>query len=290
MIEQIKLHDLVLSIMDKKYFFFSAFLLLLASLTIYSYTLPVKWTSDALLVSVDKESQSSSAAAGMLSNLAGINLGGQSGRALDRVKRKIATKDFYKILIQNSEFYRDLIAVDYYDPVLKINNYNEEIYDTSNEKWIIEPSFFSGYRKYLNTVSAGYLDEKSGIFLVVKAEHSSPEIAKMIVDEVIIAINESQRENDIVEAENTLQYLSGELGKANQISIKSAINGLIENQLKLKTFAYVKENYIVKAMDRAYVPDSRSSPNRLSFVLIGIFIGMVFMISVHTILFIYRKQ
>lgn len=290
MIEQIKLHDLALSIWEKKGFFISAFLVLLASLTLYSFTLPIKWTSDALVVSVDKEAQGSSAAAGMLSNLAGINLGGSSGKALDRVRRKIATKDFYKILIQNSEFYRDLIAVDNYDPELKLNNYNEEIYDTANDKWINEPTFFSGYRKYLATVSAGYLDEKTAIFLVIKAEHASPLVAKMLVEEVIKMINESQREGDIVEADATLQYLTGELGKANQISIKSAINGLIENQLKLKTFAYVKDSYIVKAMDRPYVPESRSSPNRLSFVLIGVLVGMILVLIVHSILFIYRKQ
>lgn len=289
MIEQIKLHDLVLSILEKKYFFLSAFLLLLASFTLYSFTLPVKWTSDALVVSVDKE-QSSSATAGMLSNLAGINLGGSSGKALDRVRRKVATKDFYKILIQNSEFYRDLIAVDGYDPELKLNIYNEEVYDISNNKWINEPTFFSGYGKYLRTVSAGYLDEKAGIFLVIKAEHASPLVAKMLVDEVIKMINESSRQSDIVEAEATLQYLSDELKRASQISIKSAINGLIENQLKLKTFAYVKDSYLVKAMDRAYIPELRSSPNRLSFVLIGVFITMILVLIIHTILFMFRRK
>ena len=236
--------------------------------------LPKIWVSDALVMEVGGGNKKGNSA-GMLAELTGINLGSQSGKTLDLVKRRLMTKDFYKHMITiNPDFYRDLVAVKAFDEELRLNIYNSEIYNLKNTAWVAEPSFLDGYKIYLNTVKAGFLDEKTGNFLVIRAEHRSPITAQFLVQQVVSQINELKRKEDIEDAVSTLDYLQKEILKTNQISIKAAINGLIENQVKTKTFAYVNKAYVIKPLDTAYIPEKRSKPNRKNFVIFFTFIGL----------------
>jgi len=236
--------------------------------------LPKIWVSDAIILEVGGDTKKGTSQ-GMLAELTGINISGQAGKTLDMVKRRLMTKDFYKHMITlNPDFYRDLIAIKAFNEELRLNIYDSEIYNLKNAEWIAEPSFYDGYKIYLNTVKAGFLDEKTGNFLVIRAEHRSPIVAQFLVQQVITQINELKRAEDIEDAQLTLDYLQKEIMKTNQISIKTAINGLIENQVKTKTFAYVKNNYLIKPLDTAYIPEKRSKPNRKNFVIVFTFLGL----------------
>lgn len=257
----------------KKYYIYTV----VASIIIFSaiaMVLPKVWTSDALVVSA-KSGNNTSSTASMISSLAGINLAGEGGKPLDMVKRRVITKDFFRHLIKNEVFYRELIAVEAYDEQEKRNLYNSEVFNFKTSTWIKEPSFFDAYRVYRATVRAGYLDESTGSFLIIRADHKSPISAKLIVDEVVSQINELKKIEDIQDAEASLKFLNEELVKTNQISIKASINGLIENQMKIKTFANVKKDYLIKPLDRAYTPERRSAPKRSQFVLICTFVSVL---------------
>lgn len=272
--KQIDLHTFVVYLYSKKTIYLYALVASLVFFSAIAMVLPKVWTSDALVVSA-KDTNSTNSTASMLSNLAGINLGGEAGKPLDMVKRRVITKDFFKHLIKNKIFYREVIAVESYNEEENRNVYNEKIYDIKNEVWKEEPSFFAAYKIYRNIVKAGYLDENTGTFLVIRADHKSPKSAKIIVDEVVLQINELKKVEDIADAEASLKFLNNELAKTNQISIKASINGLIENQIKIKTFANVKKNYLIKPLDKAYIPERRSSPKRSQFVIISSLISMI---------------
>ena len=270
---QVDLSDLFGYLISKKIYYLYT---VVASIIIFSaiaMVLPKVWSSDALVVSA-KSGNNSSSTASMITSLAGINLAGEGGKPLDMVKRRIVTKDFFQHLIKNKIFYRELIAVEAYDEKEKRSIYNSEIFNLESNTWIKEPSFFDAYRVYRATVRAGYLDESTGSFLIIRADHKSPISAKLIIDEVVSQINELKKIEDIQDANASLKFLNEELVKTNQISIKASINGLIENQMKIKTFANVKKDYLIKPLDKAYIPERRSSPKRSQFVLICTFVSL----------------
>ena len=277
---ELEILDVLNHLWSKRTVFMYAALFLFLISSAIAMLLPKKWVSDSLVIEVGGSESSQSASAGMLAELTGINIGSQRGRVLDLIKRRLVTKDFYKHMIQDPEFYTQLIAVKSFDEELNKNIYDSQLYDVENALWIKEPSFYEGHQKFLKTARAGFLDDKTANFLIIRAEHVSPISAQFIVQSLVREINELKRAEDILDADNTLNYLQSELRSTNQISIKAAINGLIENQVKTKTFANVKTNYLIKPLDQAYIPERRSKPNRKSFVLsitsFGLFLLAIF--------------
>lgn len=242
--------------------------------SIISLNLTKIWTADAVVIeSNSKSSSADPATASMVASFAGINLGGGGSDVLMTIKRQLRTKDFFAEMIQDEEFYKDIIAVSGYDEENKTNLYDSEFYDSDKSKWISKPSFLKAYEKYLTIVKSGFLDETYREFLIIRADHRSPISAKNIVDKIVVRINENRKADDIEEADNMINYLELELLKTNQVSIIQAINRLMENQIKSKMFANVKDDYVIKVLDSPYIPEKRSKPRRTIFVLAGTFIA-----------------
>lgn len=288
---QIDLSYLIFFLLKKwKVFIFSS-ILCFVIFSIISLNLTKIWTSDALLVESGGAGNSQSqGTASIVANLTGVNLGGSGSDVLITLKRRVGTKDFFKILIEDELVYKNLFAVSGYDEKTKTNIYNLDIYDPEKSQWLVRPTFFDSYRKYRSIVKSGFMDETVRDFLVIKAEHVSPISAKFIVDAVILRINELKRSEDIKEAESMLAYLETELAQTNQMSIKSAINSLIENQIKTKTFANAKSDYLVKKIDSAYVPERRTKPRRAYFVIISTIIFEFILVFFFILLAIYKSM
>jgi hypothetical protein len=249
------------------------------------------WSSDALLVEASSSSGgTNSSTSDLLADLTGVNLASGQSDVLRTVKRKLRTKDFFASLIEDEEFLIEIVAVSGYDEKTAATLYDPTIYDTIKSTWVSKPSFFNSFDAYLSIVSAGFLDETTGDFFVIKAEHKSPESAKYIVQKLILQLNELQRQEDIVSADNMLEYLQDELIKTNQISIQQAINGLIDNQIKTKTFANVKAEYVIKTIDSPYIPERRTSPRRGFFVISATFIVQILLAIFLAAKLIYSKS
>jgi hypothetical protein len=276
----------------KKFLLINIGLVLAIIFALISLMLPKEWESDAILVNVDSgtsPSQSGGSALGGIAQLAGINLNTSTARRLNMSLYTILSRDFFRHLLTFENVKRDLIAIKGYDEDSQKPFYNKDIYDFENKKWKNEPTFFQSYERYRSSVSAAFLDDKSAQFLVVRVKHRSPVFAKELVDLIVREINELQRNNDIKEADASLEYLQNQLTQTQQINIKSSINSLIENQIKTKMFANVRSDYIIKPIDNSFIPELRSSPQRTRFVitytLIGIFISTLILI----IRFQYKK-
>lgn len=267
----------------KTYLLSAVFFLFIFS--VISLNLTKIWVADAVVIeSSGKSSSADPATASMVASFAGINLGGGGSDVLMTIKRKLRTKDFFAEMIKDEKFYKEIIAVSGYDEENKRNLYDSDFYDADKSEWIAKPSFLEAYDKYLTIVKGGFLDEAYREFLIIRADHRSPISAKNIVDKIVVKINENKKTDDIAEADNMIDYLQLELLKTNQVSIIQAINKLMENQIKSKMFANVKDDYVIKVIDSPYIPEKRSKPRRTFFVIVGTFISELIL----TLFFITR--
>ena len=119
---------------------------------------------------------------------------------------------------------------------------------------------------------------KSG-FITISVTHESPEFAYTFLSLIINELNTLSRKKDLIESEDSLGYLYSELAKTKQIEIKDSINKLILSELRRQMFAEVRTNYLINPLDKPFLPELKSSPNRakicISGTILGFFIGIL---------------
>jgi len=86
------------------------------------------------------------------------------------------------------------------------------------------------------------------------------------------------RRRAIEEAETSLRYLNRELEKAKSVEVQQAIYRLIETQVKKIMLANVREEYAMRVIDPAFVPDPDEfdHPKLLSSLMAGGLVGFLF--------------
>jgi LPS O-antigen subunit length determinant protein (WzzB/FepE family) len=73
-------------------------------------------------------------------------------------------------------------------------------------------------------------------------------------------------------------FLSRQLAAAQSVELKEAIGRLMEGQLKLAAMGAARDNFALRIVDPAVPPlrTQRVSPNRVSFAILGLLIGLIF--------------
>lgn len=246
---------------------------------ISALTAPNIWTSDALLTTVEATgagSKSSSKMAG-LASMAGIDI---SGTGSDKSSIAIATvqsRDFFKHLLKKEGVLENLMAFDSFNSVSGESYFNKNIFDAKKGEWISsEPTHLQAYKKYQSVLNINY--NKLNGLMIMSISHQSPYFAEKFLSLIIQEANFLSRERNLIESKKSLEYLNEELQKTKQSEVVLAISSLIESQLKNQMFARAKDNFLLQPIDKPYVPEQISSPNRRQIVVFGALLGLLFSI------------
>lgn len=259
----------------------------------YSLSLPNIYKSTSTLTIVDGASSNPNNLAQYsgLAAMAGVALPSASGSnkkylAIETIK----SRDFFKQLLNNDEVLPGLTAYKYYDVDKKKIIWNEEKFSTLTNEWLIDkPSFLEAYSIYIDSIN---IEEnlKSG-FITVSVKHVSPEFALELLNLIINQVNTISRERDLKESNESLVYLYKALETSQQSDLKKSINVLIETQLKTQMFANIKEEYLLRKLDKPYLPEKKSSPSRARICIMGTILGL-FLSCIISLLryFLYSKE
>jgi uncharacterized protein involved in exopolysaccharide biosynthesis len=216
---------------------------------------------------------------GGLASLAGINLGGggtdKTGLALEVLKSRVFLESF----IDKHQLLVPLMAAKSWDLNSNTLIINNEVYNETTKTWVREvkapkkpePSPWQAYKAFKDILSIT-TDKDSGM-ITLAIEHYSPEIATQWLKWLVNDINSTMREQDKIEAQNSIDYLTKKLQETQLSDMQTVFYQLIEEQTKTIMLAEVSKEYVLKTIDPANAPEEKAKPKRALIVVLGTMLG-----------------
>jgi uncharacterized protein involved in exopolysaccharide biosynthesis len=138
------------------------------------------------------------------------------------------------------------------------------------------PTLWRGYdyfKKHILDVEK----DKSTPLVTVRIDWSNREEAADWANDLVRRLNMQMRDRAIAEAEKSISYLNVELDKTSVLPLRESIYKLIENDIKQKTIANVRNDYVFRVVDPALVPDAKEKvkPYRAVYVITGVLSGFL---------------
>jgi len=262
--------------------------------SILMFSTPNEYASSTILSVVDDSEAGGSgfkdiaSRYGGLASLAGVSISDSSASKSDLVLETLKSRDFFKHISEIPGIFPSLVASQSYDAKENKLVFNEAIYDTKKEVWLSEkPSLLEAHRNFLNQLTASK-DKRTG-FIFVSFKHISPEFAFLMTDTIISELNNIIRKQHLSEASRALSYLNDALRNTADLGTKSSITTLVEAQLKVQMIASVRKQYIVRTIDKPYLPEWKVGPSRLRFIALTTIAGFILSFFISLYLYYFRS-
>jgi uncharacterized protein involved in exopolysaccharide biosynthesis len=232
---------------------------------------------------------------GGLASMAGINLGGggvdKTALALEIIK----SRSFIENFISKHDLLVPILAAEKWDMASDTLILDDERYDESSKKWVREvslpkktvPTLWEAYTEFSELLSVS--QDKTSSIVTIEIEYFSPVMAKKWVAWLIKDINEFMRDQDQEEAQNSIDYLTNQLDSIQVASMETVFYQLIEEQTKNMMLTKVKEEYVLKTIDPAQVPEEKSGPKRALIVVLGTMLGGILSVLIVLVRYFTKK-
>ena len=212
---------------------------------------------------------------GGLASIAGVSLGKDDDSKADFIIATIRSRNFFEHLVETLDILPTLVASKSYNAKTRALILDEDIYDQKKKAWKVEmPGMEIAHEEYfLNHLTLSE-NNKTG-FISLGFEHISPEFSYEMTKNILNEANNIVRLQHMEEAARSLSYLNSALKDTLEIGTKSSITTLIEAQLKIQMLTKVRENYILRPIDKPYLPERKAAPSRLKFVALSTIFGFI---------------
>ena len=70
------------------------------------------------------------------------------------------------------------------------------------------------------------------------------------------------RNKDLRESSDAIEFLTSEVTKSSLITMKDAINELVQSRLEMQMMAKINNEYILKIIEPPFIPEKKSGPAR----------------------------
>lgn len=222
---------------------------------------------------------------GGLAALAGVNLGANSSGDKTVVAMElIKSWGFLEQFIRDNQIEVAVFAARGWHRVNNSLVINSDLYDVTKTKWVRKfeqaegktaaPSGWELYQGFVDRISISQ-DKKTNL-ISLSVEFYSPYLAKEWVEELATAVNKHIQAQDRQESVRSIQYLQEKLAQTNLTEMKLVFSRLIEEQTKNLMLADVSEEYVLKTLSAAKVPEEKSKPRRAILCVLGTFMGGLF--------------
>ncbi|WP_417656334.1 Wzz/FepE/Etk N-terminal domain-containing protein [Pseudidiomarina aestuarii] len=254
---------------------------------VVALSIPNKYSSRAVLVSNLGEGKAISgalASLGGLASMAGISLGGDELNA--EVLREIMTSDsFLAGFLRSEQLSSIVMAAEGYDVNTNEFILDDEIYDAEAGVWVREVKFPATQEpneaelaeKFKESFSAAY--ERKNQLVTVSLTSYSPYFARETLTKLVDYFNLYMREQEIQKYSQSVSYLNEQLETAAVVEVRTAIQKVLEDQLKQLALASTREDYAFRVIESPMVPYQKSEPRR-AVICVVIAVGL-------TLLFIF---
>ena len=236
------------------------------SFIISIYLTPL-YSSDILVSDNTDSNETSSSAIGGLASLAGIQLPQANNKSLSTLAT-LNSKTFLKAFIKEYDL-KPKIFKDLW--LEKTNSWSGE-----------EPSDLGAVGELKKLIEIKKVE--GGLVRIIVSTYD-PEFSLFIANKIVFFINDYMRKSAIEESENLIKFLEKEAVKSSLSDVKLRIFALIQENIAEKSLANVRQEFIYKVIDKAYLSDYPSFPNKLQIRLSGIILG--FLLAALLSVFVY---
>lgn len=188
---------------------------------------------------------------GGLASLAGIDLGGGGGPAIQEAMAVLESRHLVE------EFLRQNGLV---DVVLPPGG-------ATSGLWF-------AVQKFRDTVVSISTDDIART-TTVTVEWKDPAVAAQWANGLVVLANELMRTRALSSSKRNIEYLEKQIAATNVVEMQRVMYDLIENETKTLMFASARVDYALRVVDPAVTPESRVRPKRKLMVLTGVALGLV---------------
>lgn len=229
-----------------------------------------KYRAVALLSQADSASSAGGLADiagrfGGLASLAGVSLGGNSN--LDEAIATASSNAVVGGYIEKNDLVKTIF---------------EKKWDHERQVW--RPGLIGSKRKAPTTWQAVRVfrdkililsEDKRTHLVQLIIQWNDPVVAARWANDLVAATNDRLRSRAIEISTRNLQYLNEQMDRASTVDMRQAIARLIEAETKTVMVARGNEQYALKILDPAVVPEEKYSPSILMFMVSGALLGIV---------------
>jgi uncharacterized protein involved in exopolysaccharide biosynthesis len=241
--------------------------------TLYSLKAPEIFKAETLLAPVQEENAANNPSLGQLGGfaaMAGVSM--PSDSTVQRVLATLRSRDFVKKYISK----RNLL------PMLF-----DDLWDEEKKAWKlgpdeVAPTVESGFSVLRDSIEV--VEDKTTGLISVSVFWTDPNLAAEWANDLVDQLNEQMRAQAIEDSKNRMVYLEQELAKTSLQDMRRVLYNLLESENQKAMLANVNVDFALEVIDPAVVPSIRQSPNRKSFVIMGMAGG--FFLSVFIIFFL----
>ena len=243
----------------------------IVSFIISIYLTPM-YSSDILVSDNDDSNETSTSAIGGLASLAGIQLPQANNKSLSTLailNSKTFLKAFIKEYDLKPKIFKDLWLE-------KTNSWSGE-----------EPSDLGAVGELKKLIEIKKVE--GGLVRIIVSTYD-PEFSLFIANEIVFFINNYMRKSAIEESENLIKFLEKEAVKSSLSDVKLRIFALIQENIAEKSLANVRQEFIYKVIDKAYLSDYPSYPNKLQIRLSGVILGFLLAAFLSVFMYFIRNK
>jgi len=157
-------------------------------------------------------------------------------------------------ILQSKAFTAEFIEAENLLPVLFPSKW-----DAGAGKWISQdkddiPTIADGIETFEDDIRA-VSDDPSANLVTLSIQWHDPQVAARWATDLIRRLNDDVRKRDIAEAQRSIEFIKRELAKSDNVELRQAMFGLMQQQLEKMVLANVREDYAFKVLDPAYASD-----------------------------------
>jgi len=158
----------------------------------------------------------------------------------------------------------------------------DNLWDANEKRWRPTdpnkiPTLWKANRFFKGSIRR-VTDEAKGGLTTVSITWTDPRLAAKWANDLVKLTNDTLRNKAIQESERHIVYLNEEAAKTNILEVKTAIYKLLESELKNAMVAKGNEEYALKVVDPAFVPERPAYPIPTLWVPLGFVAGFLFSI------------
>jgi len=248
------------------------------------------YTSSAqvMLVNADNEAGDLLSNFGSAASLTGIDLPSSPTSSSDYILAILQSRDFVSLLNAKLELDKHLIAVKGFDLSRNKFQFKKNIYNEFEKKWTRKATLLTSSQPSISEIHKEFtkrlqIYKNKGNFIEIHFTHYSPFFAAQVINEMLLTLNSFDRDRELTRVNRAISFLQSKFDSSTEMRLKETLSKLIQKELETLVLINKNEDYLITFLDKPYLPDKKSFPNRILFfvssILAGIALSFLYMVS-----------